>query len=303
MIYSHEDYARQPSLAVAPIGGLLATSRLNLFLGAGVSASFGLPDWALLIARLEGKEGDVKYVDSLRGKSDAELAARVNPFDDGTDDYLERLHEALYRKVAPDLADQLPASPLLLAIAALLTGSCRGRVQRIFTYNYDDLLEQYIGMLGYASCVRTGPMDYSTWADVEINHVHGFLPQGWTRGDKIVEPILSERSYRNRRVEIDKGWSAAVTYSFYDKSALLMTLSGNDSSMLDVLKRTVDSVQRVEDYHGYWLLTPDAYERNSASILNVGLCPVPLERADFPRFIFSVCQRAIAVNRGEETKN
>lgn len=296
MLHSHVDYVDKPFLATAAIGGLLATGRLNLFLGSGVSSGFGLPDWALLIARLLGKGTEVEYVEQLRAKSDAELMAHVDTVDDGTELYASKVHAALYESVDAELSNHLPRSPLLLAVAALLTGSCRGRIERVFTYNYDNLLEQYIEMLGYACCVRTQWTDFAARADVEINHVHGFLPQAWKPGQPYAAPILSEKSYRNRRAGIDRDWPAAVAHSLYSKAALMIGLSGDDSATLDVLKRAQENLTRVADYHGYWLMSPDAYQRNQGRVIEIGMCPVPVEILDFPRFVFGVCQEAIKVS-------
>lgn len=294
---SHAEYKLNPFLAMPAIAGLLGTGRLNLFLGAGVSKGFGLPDWTTLIARILSHGGDAAFLAGLQKKSTIEQTKLIDPLDDGKADYLTTVHKALYADVESTLLEQLPRSPLLLAVAALLTGSCRGRIQNVFTYNYDDLLEQYLRMLGYAVRVRTSPTDFSTWADVEINHVHGHLPQSWKVDDKPVELILSEKSYRSRRAGIDEGWSSYVEHSIYSKAALFMGLSGDDYSILDLLKRgqmAIDkTASRPRDYYGYWLMTPDAYHRNEAAIIEVGMCPIPIEKDQLARFVFGVCQAAL----------
>ena len=100
----------------------------------------------------------------------------IDPVDDGTVEYIGKVHDALYKEVRADLLEQLQGSPLLLAVVALLTGTYRGRIHQVFTYNYDDLLKQYLEMLGYTVRIRTEFSDYSLKSDVEINHAHGFPP-------------------------------------------------------------------------------------------------------------------------------
>ena len=294
--FSHRDYTSNPFLATPAIGQFLRTGCLNLFLGAGVSKGFGLPEWTLLVARILGKGGDAAYVGGLSKLSDKELAKLVDPMDtdEGRSDLLKLVHKALYEGVEERLLDQLAKSPLLLAVAALLTGTCRGRVERVFTYNFDNLLEQYLEMLGLAICMRTDPFQLSTKADVEINHVHGFLPQLWDGNEISTQLVLSERSYRNRRSEIDEGWSACVEHSLYSRAALFIGLSGNDSAILDVLQRAKKRITRSTDYHGFWLLAPEAYERNHAAILDVGMCPIRIMNEELPKFVFEVCQAASA---------
>ena len=297
MPYSCKDFEVTPFLSTATIGKALRSGCLNLFLGAGVSKGFGLPEWDLLIARILKRATDQLFLEELRTKSDKDLAKLIDVIDrdDRKADYLLAVHSALYETVAITLAEQLSRSPLLLAVTALLTGSCRGRIGRIFTYNYDDLLEQYLTMLGYGICRRTDPFDFSTKADVEINHVHGFLPQAWKPGEICSDLILSEKSYRTRRAGIDEGWSACVEQSLYAKQALFIGLSGDDSAMLDVLERAKQKTKRIHDsdYHGYWLMTPDAYQRNATAIQNVSMCPIPMDKDLLPKFVFEVCQKAL----------
>ena len=168
---------------------------------------------------------------------------------------------------------------------------CRPLFQCVITYNYDDLLEQYLRMLGLAVCHRVKSTDLSTRADVEINYVHGRLPQVWDDSAPQPSIILSDKSYRAKRARIDGDWSAAVQNVLYSKIGLFLTLSGDDSSILDLLERLQIEV-RHDPYNGYWLLTADAFERNKKPILDVGMCPISIGKEDVPRFLFSVCKAA-----------
>jgi hypothetical protein len=297
-VHSEKDYEADPFLAVEAVGALLRAGCLNLFLGAGVSAGFGLPYWRLLVARILGHGDDAAFIEGLRGKSDHDMGRLIDDVDNGQVDYISRVYGALYDDVSDTLLDQLQRSPLLLAVAALTTGTYRGRIQHVFTYNYDDLLEQYLNMLGYLVRIRTGHSDYSYKSDVEINHVHGFLPQNWTVDSKLPDIVLSERSYRGRRSGIDEEWSSYVEHSLYSKAALLLGLSGDDSGTLDIFERAKKRVRRSDDYNGYWLLTPDAYVRNAQPIREVGMCPISIEKDQLPTFIFRVCQAARGKPKG-----
>jgi hypothetical protein len=289
--YSYEDYRKDPFLAVDGIGSLLRDGVLRLFLGAGVSAGFGLPQWKVLIARVLSRDTDKGFMKSLHSRTPTELTKLVDAIDDGSERYVRGVHEALYRDASPSLFDQLLKSPLLLSVAALVTGAHSGRVDSVITYNYDDLLEQYLRMLGLAVCPRAEPTDLSRRADVEINYVHGRLPQVWD--DSAPQPpiVLSDRSYREKRAGIDEGWSAAVQIGLYSKIGLFLALSGDDSSILDLLQRVQTEV-RHPPYNGYWLLTSDAFQRNKKPILDVGMCPISIKKERVPQFIFSVCKAA-----------
>jgi hypothetical protein len=295
MSHSCDDFKRNPFLATEDIGDILRDGSLMLFLGAGVSSGFGLPSWANLIARLLGREADGAYVKKLKGMSDKELARLVDKLDDSSKSYLDKVREALYRKVAKELTDLLARSPLLLAVAALITGSRRGRVTTVITYNYDDLLGQYLQMLGYFICVRTEYSKLTTWADAEINHVHGYLPQHSKETSDPKKFILSEKSYRSRRAAIDKEWSSYVEHCLYSKVGLFLGLSGDDSSILDILQRVKDRIGRRRGSNGFWLMTPASFRRNHKQIIDVGMCPIKLEEEEFPRFVFKVCQEAAQI--------
>lgn len=291
-VYAYKDYVTDPFLATNALGQLLHDGALRLFLGAGASSGFGLPEWKMLIARILEKDGDAAFLAELDKKSSTEMCKLLDDIDDRSKAYQQRVQHALYQDVPATLDEQLLKSPLLLAVTAMITGSCRGRVESVITYNYDDLLEQYLGLLGYSICRRTRPDEVSTRADLEVNYPHGILPQGWTGVGDLPEIILSNKSYRKKRAGIDEGWSAIIEYGLYSKIGLFIALSGDDDSILDVLQRTNKNLTRPDDYNSYWLLTPDAFDRNHKSLLDVGACPIRLEKEKIAKFVFKVCQDA-----------
>lgn len=292
-IYAYPDYLKKPFLVTYELGRLLNISALRLFLGAGVSSGFGLPEWKLLIARILGEDTNPTFVAGLGNKSITDLRRLLDPVDDRSPQYVDKVHYALYRDVKSDLLEQLQVSPLLLAVAALMTGAHRGRIDSVVTYNYDDLLEQYLVMLGLAVCRRMRSDELSTRADVEVNYVHGSLPQRWDASMGVPALVLSEKSYRSRRAEIDEGWPAWIQHGLHSNIGLFLGLSGDDSAILDILKRAQNRVKRRDlDYTGYWILTPDAFDRNKDDILEVGMCPIRLQKEMIPQFVFTICQRA-----------
>jgi len=294
--YSNTDFAENPFLAAKDIGALLSESSMRLFLGAGVSSGFGLPEWRMLIAKVLGKDGDRDYVKRMPSKSVQDLREEVDEIDSNDEEFRRKVHHALYSELKENLLPQLQVSPLLLAVAALMTGVTRGRVDSVVTYNYDDLLEQYLRMLGLSVCVRTLPTDLSTRSDIELNYVHGRIPQRETITVSPARIILSEKSYRERRSEIDAGWSDYIVHGLYSKIGLFLGLSGDDEAIKDVLKRAQGRITRNSEYYtGYWVLTPNSFNKNQRSILDVGMCPIPLEKDQIPQFMFAICQSAVGL--------
>jgi hypothetical protein len=292
--HSSTDFEENPFLAAKDLGVLLWEGSLRLFLGAGVSKGFGLPEWRLLIAKVLGKDQDRDYVRRLSSRSVQDLREEVDALDSNDEEFRRKVHHALYSEVKDDLLPQLQVSPLLLAVAGLMTGVTRGRVDSVFTFNYDDLLEQYLRMLGLSVCVRTLPTDLSIRSDLELNYVHGRVPQGEAMAVSPARIVLSEKSYRERRAEIDAGWSDYIVHGLYSKIGLFLGLSGDDEAIKDVLKRAQGRIKRTSDFYtGYWVLTPTSFTKNRSSILDVGMCPIPMEKDQIPQFIFAVCQSAM----------
>jgi len=77
----------------------------------------------------------------LHTRSNKDLARLLDCLDDESERYLDKVSQAVYSGIAEELPDQLPESPLLIAVAALIIGSCRGRITSVTNYNYDDLLK------------------------------------------------------------------------------------------------------------------------------------------------------------------
>jgi hypothetical protein len=269
---------------------------LRLFLGAGASCGFGLPDWKTLIARVTKRDTDSAFVAGLQNMDTMDLGRLVDKIDDGTEGYIDLVRTSLYRDASPDLLVQLQKSRLLLAIGALMTGSCRGRIDSVVTYNYDDLLEQYLWMLGYSACRRIRPSDLSTRSDVVIDYVHGCVPQQKQAGDGVPQIVLSAQSYIERRADIDDGWPASVVAGLMSKIGLFVGLSGNDTSIIEQITRAKKKgfTARPDDYNAYWLLTPEAFDRNGEMILKAGSCPILLNKDVIPDFLLAVCQEAAA---------
>jgi hypothetical protein len=290
---AYDFYLKNPLSATRDIAPLLANGSLTLFLGAGLSVGFGIPNWTLLVARLLGKGDDIDFLEHLKTLSDKELARLADDVDSEDVKFRAAVHKALYPNETENLSEQLTKSPLLLAVTALMTGTRRGRIKTVFTYNYDDLLETYLSRLGLAAAPRCVPTELERWSDVEINHLHGFLPRVPNpEVDQVDQIVLSAKSFRKRRAEIDAGWSAVMQEVLKRSIGLFVGLSGDDDSILDVIQRS-QVKGREEPYSGYWLMTPAAFQKNGSTILGLGMCPIRLEESQFPVFLFDICEGAL----------
>jgi SIR2-like domain len=173
--------------------------RLVFFLGAGVSAPYGLSNWSDLVLELllnKSRKFDqfwphyrkalamwmtdqfdfsplalarvVKYKlrKSSKGKSE----------DVKREAFLEQVRESLYRNLIRN-----PTEPTTLqAIAKLVAKSEKAKggphVPAIFTLNFDDMLEQELKKVEVKSQISYNAARRSD-SKLPVIHVHGYLPQ------------------------------------------------------------------------------------------------------------------------------
>jgi hypothetical protein len=235
--------------------------RLVFVLGAGASASYGLPDWNTLLQKLllitikseHGKEEDgIENIDEKAG-----VLARTfsNVFEPNPiiaarylHNYFKKKHPhsalAFENAIRDTLYGELrngQESDLLKEIRQFCIAAGRSpNIDSIITYNYDDLLEQ---------CLKNLDVDIPFFAihsrgmkngvnELPIYHVHGYLPQTGkiTSKNKV---ILSEDEYHHQYSDV-YGWSNLIQINkFKDHNCLFIGLSFTDPNLrrlLDISK-------------------------------------------------------------------
>ncbi|MCK5347679.1 MAG: hypothetical protein KAR20_29930, partial [Candidatus Heimdallarchaeota archaeon] len=163
-------------IALDTLSLLLRKGSLCLFLGAGVSKSTGqFPSWVELVRFCTEEKNiiqdihDDEPIDSLLMLMDSVRRKCASPaeYKEVVQSFLSQNFERTYSH-----AQNL----LLIAIGALAMSSRRGSVNDIITYNFDDLLEWYLGLHGHMIQVITELPYLHEDVDVRIYHPHGFLP-------------------------------------------------------------------------------------------------------------------------------
>lgn len=292
MTYGLEDIKDEPWRAVEDISRHLAMGQLTLFLGSGVSCSLGLPAWLPLLARILGDENDTSKVASATPEQLSRLVNQVEKKKGA--DFCQWVHECLYRSVDEEaLTQAMLMSPLLQSLVALITGGLRGRVETVVTYNYDNILERRLEILGFKPFVRRRPWDLVSRSDVVVNHVHGYLPTEWKSNLTEQDLVLSGRSYQKRRLSDSPGWGAQVEQLLMQRVALCVGMSGADQSMIDAMKAADGHAKRHEPFVAFWLLTPHSYEENHELVSESGACPVRLDAEEIPVFLRETCEGAV----------
>jgi len=222
---------------------------LTLFLGAGVSASAGLPDWDSLLSQLlvtlisknlpksievdnEQKLTIAQTLQQLNLSSPLLEARYVNS---GLGDTFEKdVSNVLYSTVRESNTSNL--LPSLANLCIPLRGALG--VRALVTYNFDDLIEVELDNLGLKYRPIYRDVDIPLKDELGVFHVHGFLPRDSSGYDGISESLLvfSEKNYHTL-MQDPYFWSNLIQLNFFrENTCLLVGLSGTDPNLRRLLE-------------------------------------------------------------------
>lgn len=232
---------------------------LVLVLGAGASASYGLPDWNLLLQKLllislesdgestkdeiDEKSGVLAKTFSRVFEPNSLITARYlhNHFKEkqprSTLAFEKAIRDALYSGV--DINDE---SELMKEIRKLCIAAGRSpNLDSIITYNYDDILERCLKNIEvdipFKSIHASGMKNERN--ELPIYHVHGYLPSTGTLTSRN-KVVLSEDGYHQQYSDV-YGWSNLIQVNkFKDHNCVFIGLSFSDPNLrrlLDISKK------------------------------------------------------------------
>ena len=262
---------------------------LVLVLGAGASASYGLPDWNTLLQKLlllSLQSDDKKSKNEVDEKSGvlAKTFSRIfEPNSLVTARYLHNhfkekyptsklafetaIRDALYSGV--DINNE---SALMKEIRKLCIAAGRSpNLDSIITYNYDDILERCLKNIEVDipfKSIHASGMKCDK-KELAIYHVHGYLPSNGklTTKNKV---ILSEDGYHQQYSDV-YGWSNLIQINkFKDHNCLFIGLSFSDPNLrrlLDISKNERGD----NEVHHYWIkkrYIQDDVEKKLKKLLN-----------------------------------
>lgn len=153
-------------------------NRFAVLLGAGASASAGLPDWNALSVELLVRSGaisDKATADAFLAYQDPALAAEAAKTAAGSD-WDSILVQGLYEGAPIDLSP----GALHLALANLAVRQAPGQIE-LFTLNFDTLLEDAVQLVSAELGTATPSFSRSTFSGraptghFEIHHLHGVI--------------------------------------------------------------------------------------------------------------------------------
>lgn len=251
-------------------------NNLTLYLGAGVSAANGLPNWQQLVLamyfsninrqRMSGWRPFPNYLFAIAewhlGRSQEPLeitARRLRKYYKRDDEkFLDDLRATLYAGYRrQDGAHFAPlnrgairnANPTLDAVAELCENSSPGRggVRSVITYNYDELLER--ALTGY----RFQPFWKSATPQPDklpIYHVHGYVPIRPGNGSAPDEIVFTEDQYHLAAHNPYSWANLAQIQSMSGSVGLMIGLSLKDRNM----RRLLDAIAGLPHHPTHYAL-------------------------------------------------
>jgi hypothetical protein len=234
----------------AHLKSLNQKGRLALFIGAGISHGCGLPGWEALVQGLAPAAfmGGKASVRDVLVNFNTITQIRI---------IKARLKSGFNRAIANVLyASQYQLSPALDAIA---TAGAR----RICTFNFDDLIEEALGMNGLAfrSLAPGDPLD-AKFEGTIVAHPHGFLTASMTAEECAqTQIVFSEEDYHDLYGN-PYSWANLIQLSLLLwHSCLFVGTSLTDPS----IRRLLDSCAKLPIAHKHY-----AIMRSPASGSEVG---------------------------------
>lgn len=268
----------------------LTKGRLALFLGAGISQFYGLPAWRSLIDRLSALHGEKPTQDGedlvrRAGHIRAEYYSKQNK------EFLNIVHKLLYTDITLDYK-LIRSNELLSAIGALVMSSTRGRATKVFTLNFDDLLENYLEFHGFTTAVVHSPRHWNFNDDVVIYHPHGFLPLGERKFSDDI--ILGTIDYFD--IMKSPAWQAILKSSLRTHTFLFIGLSGDDmhlQSLLSDIRTEHAAADERLAYHSVRFCIEGKRDELRSIFKECGIYTKSiLNYSELPDFLFKICQQA-----------
>jgi len=270
----------------------LMQGRLALFLGAGISVPFGLPNWKKLVKQLYASQRQ-----SPPSKKSFEQQAelfRIKYYSNDRTGFITAVRKALYAGVHVDLG-ALRTNGTLAALGTMMMASRRGAASSVVTFNYDDLIEMYLAYHGLVTESVYGIHAWSPRTDVAIYHPHGFVPYDNRRAASD-EIILDQKSYSKTVGDAANVWAQRLLTIMRSNTCVFVGLGGTDCNLDSLLLKSKEGHASLNEQTAFWGVTfttdpsPDAVAIwEDRGVYGHRISDFTI---DLPNFLFDVVQKA-----------
>lgn len=291
--HATDDFWSKPENIDEYLARKLKSGSTSLVLGAGASNGFNLPDWAGLVKTVRDQCRAPAPTKPLRPEQEADILLQQY-FSGDRIAFAKAVREGLYLPARHDKAFLLK-SDLLQAIAAFLSNSLRGKGGAVVTFNFDDILETYLRLLGFVVRSETLVPAWAVNADILVYHPHGLLPMASEDG---LTPIVFTTADFDAVVGREsEGWNRTMGSVWSTTLPVFIGLSGDDPRLRGLLESTRKlHPAAIRDQSLYWGVRPTLRSADSHEIhtwKRLGVVPRFLDsHADLPAWLLSICQMA-----------
>lgn len=280
--------------AVSYLADHLNKGTLILFLGAGVSADLGLPNWVDLINSMSSEYGFKPLKSKCLSEDLLKRGKKLKKKCSSELEFLKLLKKHLYINI-PDLSPTKLKNDLLIAITALLTGSKRGHIKRIITLNFDSMLEWVLYMHGFVVQPIFSLPQLEGSEDVRIYHPHGFLPHPTLKMIDSKEIIFDLDSINLRLGKVVDSWLELIRYHLRSSICLFIGLSYKsfeDRSLAPLLANTaLEKNGKTEP--NIWIIKDRTSQTKKNNFLNQNIVPLQIRsKKKIANFLLEICMKA-----------
>ncbi len=289
---------KEKSYAIQFLAKQLVRGNLMLFLGAGTSKGFGLPNWLELVNELRIKVGLPSLTSSVSAEDLQRAADEVLDKLQDTKILINEIRSILYRDKDELDVKLAYENHLLIAISSLLIGSKRGHVRNVITLNYDSMLEWYLQLYGFmvSSIYEIPTLEGSE--DVRIFHPHGFVPHpsvGKTTSNFI---ILGLHDANKRLGNPYDPWFEKIRTLLESSTCLFIGLSGqtlSDRVIASLLANTGEKLKGQRPL-GIWVSKEPLVESKIKEYERNNIYPIELTDVyEITEFILNISQEALKI--------
>lgn len=230
---------QSPQQQLAHLSILNKRGRLALFVGAGVSFGCGLPTWLELIDRLANKAFPRATPPALQALDLLGPIPKTR---------LLKRHLGMRYKTA--LADCLYSAPYQLS--PVIQRIAQAGIQRICTFNFDDLLEEAFATEGaqFDSLVA-GDTHNNNFKGTTIFHPHGLLSSSMTAQERESASIVFSEEDYHALYSDPYSWSNLVQLSMLmNYTCLFVGMSLTDPN----LRRLLDATKSIGIRHSHYAI-------------------------------------------------
>jgi hypothetical protein len=271
----------------------LASGRLTLVLGAGVSVGFGLPQWSELTDRAVKLSECTVDTTALTPEEIAEEIFHKC----GTEQEFGRVIRAALYETYDSSLSKLTSNRLLTAIGALTMASTRGQVAQVISYNFDDLLERFLEYHGFMLESIGAAYNWASKVDIHLYHPHGILPSD-LKTPVTYPPVLARIQYDRIVGKSTNAWRNLLIQIMSSGTCLFLGLSGKDTNLSSTIYDVSKIHPGMSDGDAYWGVRISDKDSDPLKNMWMGrkVCQYTIPHYDLlPEVLLEICQRAVAL--------